>query len=492
MSIDVQNYRKLGKKIQLKYRKKVKENAPQWVAPFEPYHPTQLEIVGSQRRFNVACLGRRSGKTKMGIRILGETALDGYPVAWFSPTYKMLNEVWREVRNTLSPQIKSVSAQEHRLALKGGGVIDMWSMENYDAIRGRKYKLVIIDEAAMVGNLEDAWTAAIRPTLTDLKGDAWFLSTPKGLNYFWRLFNLGQDPEVKDWNSWRFSTNCNPFIDPKEIAAARSMLPALIFDQEYLAEFVSDASSVFRRLDEAKTAVWQEAPLKDHEYVMGIDFAKHNDFTVLTVIDCTTKQQCYMDRFNEIDYVVQMARIRALAARFKPIIIIAERNSIGEPICEQLWREGYPLEQFVTTLRSKAEVVEALALAFEMGDLKILPDDILLNELRAFHMERLPSGAIRYSAPEGESFHDDCVLSLCFAWAAAKRFFPDEPSRRDDIRKKVEAWFPAGSTSDTMEIEVNELSKMLWLRELFAEDDKQVALADPDAHWFDRTSEFKN
>lgn len=68
------------------------------------------------------------------------------------------------------------------------------------------------------------------------------------------------------------------------------------------------------------------------------------------------------------------------------------------------------------TNATKANLVEALALAFERGDLQILNDPLLVGELQAYEMERLPSGLVRYSAPDG--LHDDIVMSLALAWAA--------------------------------------------------------------------------
>jgi len=66
------------------------------------------------------------------------------------------------------------------------------------------------------------------------------------------------------------------------------------------------------------------------------------------------------------------------------------------------------------TQQKKVQLIESLALAFERGEIAILPDRTLINELQAFEMTRLPSGALRYSAPSG--LHDDCVISLALAW----------------------------------------------------------------------------
>jgi len=111
-------------------------------------------------------------------------ALKGKPAAWFAPNYRLLADVWRQLQASLAGVITRVNQQEHRIELYGGGSIEMWSLESPDAGRGRAYAVVVIDEAAMVPNLDQAWQQSIRNTLTDLLGQAWFLSTPKGMNYF--------------------------------------------------------------------------------------------------------------------------------------------------------------------------------------------------------------------------------------------------------------------------------------------------------------------
>jgi len=66
-----------------------------------------------------------------------------------------------------------------------GRQVDFVTGERLDAMRGLKFHLVIIDEASYIPNLEEGWLNSIRPTLTDYKGKAIFLSTPKGKNYFY-------------------------------------------------------------------------------------------------------------------------------------------------------------------------------------------------------------------------------------------------------------------------------------------------------------------
>jgi hypothetical protein len=66
------------------------------------------------------------------------------------------------------------------------------------------------------------------------------------------------------------------------------------------------------------------------------------------------------------------------------------------------------------TNKTKVQLIDSLALAFEKSEIRILPDPTLIGELQAYKVERLPSGTLRYNAPDG--FHDDCVIALALAW----------------------------------------------------------------------------
>ncbi len=376
-------------------------------------------MVAEARRFNVLCCGRRFGKTLLGTNRIVGPCLDSYPVGWFSPTYRMLAEVWRDLRRWLAPVTARVNAQERRLELLTGGIVDMWSLDQPDAARGRKYRRVVIDEAAMIPALAEAWNAVIRPTLTDYRGDAWFLSTPKGRNFFWQLWQRGQDVAQTDWASWQMPTATNPYIDAREIADAKRDLPELIYSQEYEAAFLEDAGGVFRRVMACVTLPGLATPDPDHprQTVMGVDWGKSADFTALGVIDVATGELLDFDCFNQIDWAVQRQRLRALYARGRGTTILAERNSIGDPNIEALQREGLPVQGFTTTNATKAQIVEGLALAFETSAIHLPPVPELIGELQAYELERLPSGLIRYGAPPG--LHDDCVVSLALAWHAA-------------------------------------------------------------------------
>lgn len=359
----------------------------------------------------LAC-GRRFGKDVLGHELAVDTLLDQAPAAWFAPTYRMMLDTFKDMVNLLRPITTRTNASDHRIETVGGGVLDFWSLDG-ETVRGRRYKRAIVNEAAMVPDLLRKWNEAIRPTLADFAGDAWFLSTPRGRDGFWTLFQMGKGDKA-DWRAWQYPTSANPHINPAEVAAMRDSMPERAYMQEIEAQFVEDAGLVFRRVRDCATAQRQERAQEGHSYIFGVDWGKTNDYTVISVLDEKSRELVYMDRFNQIDYAVQRGRLRALYDRFNPSYIIAESNSIGEPIIEQLRRDGMRVRPFNTTNATKTEAIEALALAFERGDIRIIPDETLINELQAYELERLPSGAVRYSAPDG--LHDDCVMSLAIAW----------------------------------------------------------------------------
>ena len=158
-------------------------------------HAAQRQVLAEAKRFNVLSCGRRFGKTTLGIDRIVKPALESFPTAWFAPNYKTLLEAWRSIQETLAPVIVSRNNAEFRLELRGGGSVTMFSLDTEvsETTRGRAFKCVVVDEAALVKNLKATWENAIRATLADHKGDAWFLSTPRGMNDFKAFYDRGQD-----------------------------------------------------------------------------------------------------------------------------------------------------------------------------------------------------------------------------------------------------------------------------------------------------------
>jgi len=204
----------------------------------------QSEVILDPSRFKVLACGRRAGKTVLGTVLSVQTAGIGGRAWWVAPTYPVASIGWRAIKD-LARRLPGTEVREsdRRITLLSGGEVQVKSADNPDSLRGEGLDLVVIDEAAFVK--EAAWTQALRPALSDRQGRALFISTPKGRNWFYHLWTdaEGQD----DWAAFHFPTSANPNITSEEIQAAKKLLPALIFAQEYEAMFTEQYGAMFKR-----------------------------------------------------------------------------------------------------------------------------------------------------------------------------------------------------------------------------------------------------
>ncbi|MDL1900925.1 hypothetical protein FBR02_09170 [Anaerolineae bacterium CFX9] len=386
-------------------------------ADFKP-HRNQKRILKSKARFRVVACGRRFGKTEVGKWAIVDRAKAGGECWWLSPTYRMAGSVWRDlVRAFRTRTDVEINKQDLSIVLEDGGSIMLRSTHDPDRLRGAGLDFAVLDEAAFMP--PNAWNEVIRPMLLDRQGGALFLSTPYGRNWFWQVYQRGLDPEQREWESFHFSSYDNPLLRRDEIDALRAVTPDHIFRAEYLAEFVDDAGQVFRGIREAVRAPLNAAPAAGRRYAAGVDWGRSRDFTVIAIVDADHRQLVALDRFNQIGWEAQRSRLSEICARWQPGVIWAEENSVGAVNIEALQAEGLPVQPFRMSAASKAPLIEALSLAIERGDLALLPDEVLINELASYAMERLPGGGFRYGAPSG--MHDDCVIALALAWHGAYR-----------------------------------------------------------------------
>jgi len=360
-------------------------------------HINQRQILDSNKRFIVVMCGRRFGKSELS-QILGITeALKGGSVAYVTPTYGLAQVFFERLTKTL-PFKNNIS--KLKIYCPNEGSIEFFTGERLDNLRGRKFHLVIIDEAAFISDLEDGWSNSIRPTLTDYEGRAVFLSTPRGKNFFYSLFmKQGEN----DWQSFKFSTYDNPHINPREIDDARIQLPEVVFNQEYLADPAENSANPFGNAFIRRCI----KPLSAQTIVCyGIDLAKSVDFTVIIGLD-KDGNVAYFDRF-QLDWHNTKETIK----RLPPAPIIVDSTGVGDPILEDLIREGVNIEGLKFTSQSKQQLMEGLASAIQQAKIGF-PEGVIVDELDVFEYQFTANG-VRYSAPSG--FHDDCVVALALAW----------------------------------------------------------------------------
>lgn len=212
-----------------------------------------------------------------------------------------------------------------------------------------------------------------------------------------------------DWEAFRFTTYDNPHISKAEIDDARVQLPEVVFEQEYMANPAENAANPFGS-QFIQQCIY---PLSTQPAaVYGIDLAKSTDWTVILGMD-SNGNTCYFDRF-QTDWRTTKQKIQALP---KAAILI-DSTGVGDPITEDLQRDGLDVTGFKFSQTSKQQLMEGLQAAIHQRKISF-PDGVIVSELEIFEYTFTATG-VKYSAPSG--FHDDAVVALALATQHVKQY----------------------------------------------------------------------
>lgn len=342
--------------------------------------------------------GRRWGKSLISRSISITEALEGRVTGYVTPTYALAKVFFDDIAKIVPPEIATANKSDLTFKFVTGGEIRFFTGERLDNFRGLRLHNVIIDEAAYIPYLQDAWNNAIRPTLTDFQGKALFISTPRGKDFFYQLYLRNQG----DWQSFKYTTYDNPYILRSEIDEAKASLPKAAFEQEYLANPAENAANPFG-IDFIRQNITR---LSDKEPVCyGIDLAKSYDYTVCIGLD-SDGNVCYFDRWQS-DWSDTKRRIISLQKAPKLI----DATGVGDPIVEELQRIDHLIDGFRFTSTSKQQLMEGLVTSIQQGAIAY-PEGIIVDELSMFEYVYTANG-VKYSAPNG--MHDDAVCALALA-----------------------------------------------------------------------------
>jgi hypothetical protein len=378
-------------------------------------HKKQREILqailAGTEKFYVVSVGRQFGKSLMGMNLLLYWAINMKPcqILWVSPVYSQTSKVQKELMSAIgnSGIVQNCNFSDNYIRLKTGSEIIFRSAERYDNVRGWTFDYAVIDEAGFIK--QEAWQEAIRPTLAVKGKKVLFLSTPKGKNWFYDLYQLGLSNDHPNYKSFKGSSYDSPFMSHEELEDARKTLPESVFKQEYMAEFLDSGGEVFSDLERVSFNQWPEAEGKIY---CGIDLAKQEDWSVATFMDHSGKiVEIWRDRHQ--DWQTMINQILEKIKKWQATVMI-EVNSIGDVIFDQIKREWQDTHPFVTSNKSKQEIIEGLILDFNNQEVKIPHRDLfgpLWDELSYFTYDYNPkTRSIKYGHPSG--LHDDTVISL--------------------------------------------------------------------------------
>lgn len=388
-------------------------------------HKNQGTVLKSTSRFKVLAAGRRFGKTVLACIILFINCVKTKNgLFWYvSPTYKQTKQIaWKILYRLIPRQVLSKKPNETDLSFqfKNGCELVLKGADNPDSLRGTGLDGLVVDEFASIRNAKSVWEEVLRPALTDKIGWCLFIGTPKGKNAFWELWMKGQRKE-DGYESWRFKTSDNPFINRSEIKEAQQQLSQRYFRQEYEASF-----------EDFTGLIWPEFNEKDHvvDSIEPVAWWESESIIDTAVSGTTAGLRGFIDQNGCIyvteEYYEQNKRVSEVCHSIKPwepklwlidpaAKIQNQRNALGE--LYSLYNEF--VDNGITAWPAENDVnagINRVAEYFKNNKIKISRNcNNLIDELQKYHWAEERETVNGMSVPKPYKNYDhacDCLRYL--------------------------------------------------------------------------------
>ncbi len=395
-----------------------------------PLHSAQMEVVKNMKRFTVLSAGRRWGKTKLGVWLCLKYAWEGKRAWWIAPSYSMTNEAWADLRSIGIEYGIRVKEAERTIVTATGGSVQVRSADDPMKLRGAGLDFVVLDECAFMK--PQTWAEVIRPALTEKKGSAFFISTPKGYNFFEKLYSEAN--VLDDWVRFTYPTITNPIIDPAELEMAKQEIGSFLYAQEYEAQFIEASGGLFKAdwfdhykieerigIDEEKNENTEiiykykdkECRLEDCRRYATVDLATSTkqsaDFTVITSVAITPEGKILIldiDR-RRLEAPDLLPLLQRKVEQFDLAYVGIERAGYQLAFIQMAKREGLVVKSLKAD-RDKVSRAYPLIARMEAGDIFFPKNSTWFADVQ--------TELLRF--PEAE--HDDIVDSLAYAVIESK------------------------------------------------------------------------
>jgi hypothetical protein len=390
--------------------------------------PWQEQVFVDPTRFKVIAAGRRCGKSRLAATTLlleGLKCPAGSAVLYVAPTNGQARQI---IWNVLMDLGKDVIANSHinnqDITLINGATIYVRGADRPDTLRGVSLTYAVLDEVADIK--PEAWEQVIRASLSDKKGRGMFIGTPKGRNWFYDLFQLGEDNTDPDWKSWHFTTKDNPLIDPAEIESAKKTLSSFAFKQEYMASFSNAGSDIFKE-------EWIKKGVEPQygSYFVAVDLAgfeevakqaanskKRLDESAIAIVKVTDEGKWWVKKIDHGRWDIRETAAKILMAMrdYKPTSVGIERGALKNavlPYLSDLMRKNNVYSHIVDLThgnRKKTDrIIWSLQGRFEHGRIVLNSDedwDVFLDQLLMF-----PAQGVHDDLPDALSYIDQLAVT---------------------------------------------------------------------------------
>ncbi len=326
-------------------------------------------------------------------------------------SFKMLSHIPKEI-------IKAMNATELKIELINGSIIQLMPADEFSERGIGTNPLGVVFSEYSVTN-DKAWQY-LSPILKVNGGWAVFNFTPRGQNHAYRLFQVAKNnPDT--WFSEVLTIDDTKILTPEDIQQERNEgMPEDTIQQEYYCKFIEGASNFFKRVDE-NVYTDDFKPKELAMFQIGVDLAKYHDYTVITPFDLNSFHVLKQERFNQLDYNLQKAKIENIYLTHNKGKVIIDSTGVGEPIYDDLYTRGIMIEPYRFNTKSRMDLLKNLQILLEQDKIKIPNDPLLINELKSAQYSLTNAGNITVQVPDG--MHDDMIMSLALAvWG-----IPDRP-----------------------------------------------------------------
>jgi hypothetical protein len=390
--------------------------------------PWQQEVFKDTTRFKVVAAGRRCGKSRMAavtLLIEGLKCPQGSAVLYVSPTMGQSRQIiWDLLLDLGRDIIQNSHVNNLDITLINGARIYVRGADRPDTLRGVSLTYAVLDEVADIK--PEAWEQVIRASLSDKRGRALFIGTPKGRNWFYDTFKLGESEDDPDWKSWHFTTADNPLIDQKEIESAKKTLSSFAFKQEYMASFTNAGSDIFKE-------EWIKYGVEPNygSYYIAVDLAgfeevakqaanskKRLDESAISIVKVTDDGKWFVQKIEHGRWDIRETAAKILMAirDYRPLAVGIERGALKNavlPYLSDLMRKNNTFAHIVDLThgnRKKADrIIWALQGRFEHGRIVLNSEedwDEFVDQLILF-----PAQGVHDDLPDSLSYIDQLAVT---------------------------------------------------------------------------------
>lgn len=359
-------------------------------------HNSQKKFIYSEKKRNIICAGRRSGKTT-GISILASIKfLEGFKVLYIAPTYDQTETFWIEVANALEKPIeKKIFIKNEKTKNIGAkwfsGKITAKTGWSGDTLRGLGADILILDEYQMMS--EDIWNTVAAPMLLDSGGTCYLVYTPPSIRsiggsrakdprHASKLFiNKKNDPR---WNVFSFTSFDNPSLDKQALSEISEDMTQLSYRQEILAENINEVPGALWSRDLLeKTRVDSSPELSNKIIAVDPSTTEEGDEWGIIICGNSDNNHYYVLKDYSASYTPGEAAKKIVHIYFEEECdkIIYESNQGGDMVKDLIrsFNKNVPIKS-VHASRGKRTRAEPIAAFFENNKCHLVDHFFILED----------------------------------------------------------------------------------------------------------------